>query len=73
MVNVGLYGVFELARDVGTKGRNFKLAIPVCYTDIGRRTFGVKVVIHWNSFPSSVVEANTVTILKSSQDRALGV
>ena len=71
MVDVGLSEVFELARDLGTRGHNFKLAIPVCHTDMGRRTFGVRVVTHSNSHPS--VEANTIAAFKRRLDRALGV
>ena len=73
MVDVGLNGVIELAKDMGTRGHNFKLAIPVCHSDMGRRKFGVRVVTHWNHLPSSVIEANTITAFKSRLDRALGV
>ena len=73
VVAVGLSGVFELGRDVGTRGHNFKLTIPVCFTDMGRRTFGVGVVVHWNSLPSNGVEANTITSFKNRLDRELGV
>ena len=65
MVDLGLSGLFELAMDVGTRVSNFKLAIPVCRTDMGRRSFVVRVVTHWNSLPSSVVETNTITAFKS--------
>ena len=40
---------------------------------MGVRTFGVRVVIQWNSLPYSVVSANTVTAFESKLDRALGV
>ena len=50
-VDLGLSGVFELARDVGTRGHAYKLSIPVCRSELGRRTFGVRVVRKWNSLP----------------------
>ena len=39
VVDAGLSGVFELARDVHTRGHTFKVAIPVCHTDVGKRIF----------------------------------
>ena len=52
--------MFEVARDVGTRGHRFKLAIPVCRSEVRRRSFVVRVVSVWNSLPSRVVEAGSV-------------
>ena len=70
MVDVELSETFELAREVGGKGHNFKMAIPVCRADMDRKIFGVRVVIRLNFLPSSVVEANTITAFKSRLGRA---
>ena len=54
--DIGLINVLKLATNVGTRGHNFKLSIPVCRSELGRRTFGARVVRVWNSLPSQVVE-----------------
>ena len=46
------------------------MAISVCHNDVGRRTFGVRVVNSLNSLPSSVVEWNTIIAYKSRLGRA---
>ena len=66
--DVGLINVLELATNVGTRGHNFKISIPVCRSELGRRTFGARVVRVWNSLPSQVVEAATVEAFKSRLD-----
>ena len=35
-VDLGLESLFEVARDVGTRGHRFKLAIPVCRSEVRR-------------------------------------
>ena len=70
-VDVGLTNVFELANDVGTRGHRFKLSTPICHTEVGRRTFGSRVVRHWNSLPRSAVEADSIETFKVRLDRAL--
>ena len=52
--DLGLESLFEVACDVGTKGHKFILAIPVCLSEVRRRSFLVKVVSVWNSLPSRV-------------------
>ena len=43
-VDLGLESLFEGARDVGTRGHRFKLAIPVCRSEVRRRSFVVQAV-----------------------------
>ena len=71
-VDVGLSSVFEMANPVGTRGHNYKLAIPICRTEVGRRTFGVRVVNIWNSLPADVVEASSLDTFKRGLDAHLG-
>ena len=67
-IDIGLLNVLELATNVGTRGHSFKLSIPVCRSELGRRTFGARVVRAWNSLPSQVVEAATVEVFKTRLD-----
>ena len=60
MLTYGLESLFEVARDVSTRGHTFKLAIPVCQSEVRRRSFVVRVVSVWNSLPSRDVEAGSV-------------
>ena len=39
-VDLELSVVFEIARDVGTRGHACKLSIPVCRSELGRKTLG---------------------------------
>lgn len=71
VVDLGLVGMFELARNVGTRGHRYKLAVPVCRSEVGRRTFAVRVVGAWNALPSRVVEAGNVESFKVMLDAAL--
>ena len=71
-VDLGLESLFEVARDVGTRGHRFKLAIPVCRSEVRKRSFTVRVVSVWNSLPSRVVEADSVECFKRRLDGVLG-
>ena len=64
-VDLDLESLFEVARDVGTRGHRFKLAIPVCRSEVRRRSFAVRVVYVWNSLSSRVFEADSVECFKS--------
>ena len=55
------------------RGHNFKLAILVYHTDMGSKTFGIRVVKYFSSLPPSAVEVNTLTEFESRLDMALGV
>ena len=56
-LDLGLCDLFERARNSSTRGHRLKLAIPVCRTELRRRSFGVRCVRVWNSLPSSLVES----------------
>ena len=66
--DVGLINVLELTTNMGTRGHNFKLSIPVCRSELGRRTFGARVDRVWNSLPLQVVEAATVESFQTRLD-----
>ena len=72
VVGMGLESLFELAHDVTTRGHRFKLAIPVCRSEIRRRSFVVRTVPVWNSLPFRVVEAGSVECFKKLLDVVLG-
>ena len=59
---------FELVRVNVTRGHRFKLSVPVCHLEIGRRRFGVRCVTLWNSLPPSLVESETVESFKRGLD-----
>ena len=41
-----LESLLEVARDIGTRGHRFKLAIPVCRSEVRRRSFVVMCGTH---------------------------
>ena len=71
-VDVGVAQLFEMARSVGTRGHSFKMSVPVCRSEVLRRSFGVRRVMLWNSLPSSVVETSSVGTFKRLLDEFLG-
>ena len=54
-----------------TRGHTYKLTIPVCRTELLRRSFGVRNVMLWNSLPAEVVETESLTVFKSGLARVL--
>ena len=71
-IDVGLSQVFERARYARTRGHRYKLVVPSCRSDLKRRMFAVRCVNAWNALPGSVVEASTLTRLKTGVDVFLG-
>ena len=71
-VDLGLESLFEVARDVDTRVHRFKLTIPVCRSEVSRRSFVVQVVYVLNSLPSRVVEAGSLECFKRRLDIILG-
>ena len=59
-VDLGLDSLFEVACDSDTSGHRSKLAIPVCRSEVRRRSFAVRIFSVWNSLPLRVVEADSV-------------
>ena len=70
-LDLGLCELFERARNSSTRGHRLKLAIPVCRTDLRRRSFGVRCVRLWNSLPSTLVESGR-DAFKQGLDSFLG-
>ena len=71
-VDLGLVELFERARFGRTRGHRYKLSIPVCRSEIRRRSFGVRCVTTWNSLPVSLVEVTSVDAFKRGLDSFLG-
>ena len=71
-VGLSLESLFEVPRDVGTRGPRFKMSIPVCRSEVRRRSFVVRVVSVRNSLPSRVVKARSVECFKRRLDVILG-
>ena len=72
MRTLGLESLFAVARDVGTRGHSLKLALPHCRSEVGRRSFAVRVVSVWNSLPSRFVEAGSFECFKRRLDGVIG-
>ena len=60
--------LFELPFEQRTRGHRFKLSVPVCRSEVGRRTFGVRCVGEWNALPAGVVEAESLESFKRRLD-----
>ena len=71
-VDVGLRGIFEVAQYAGTRGHSFKLSIPVCHTEVRRRSLGVRCVSEWNALSPLTVESANVETFKRRLDCELG-
>ena len=71
-IDVGISELFEMAQNVGTRGHSLKMSIPICRSEVMRRSFGVRRVTLWNSLPSGVIEALSVTTFKRLLDDFLG-
>ena len=61
-----LHELFSFAPDVGTRGHRFKLVLPLCSMDVRSRSFSVRCINKWNSLPSRVVEADTLSKFKGA-------
>ena len=70
-IGAGMIELFELARDRRTRGHEFKLSVPICRTELGRRTYGVRVVQVWNSLPEQLVGMSSQESFKRGLDSYL--
>jgi ribonucleases P/MRP protein subunit RPP40 len=62
----------RIAEDSVTRGHSLKLSKRRFYTDLGKFSFGNRVVTEWNQLPTSVVQAPSVNIFKTQIDNYLG-
>ena len=69
-VDLGLAEILERAQYAGTRGHEYKLAVPVSRSEVGRRRFGARrdTIEIWNSLPSTVVESNSIDTFKRLLD-----
>ena len=58
-VDVGLCSLFELARSDVTRGHSLKMAVPICRSEVRRRSLAVRCVGIWNSLPESLIGASS--------------
>ena len=58
----------NIAADQRTRGHRYKLSVPVCRSEVRRRSFGVRCVNVWNSLPGYVVESESLGLFKSRID-----
>ena len=66
---LGLEVLFDRNTHSATRGHRFKIAVPVCRTDLKSRFFNARRVLVWNSLPGKIVEVDSVEKFKHSLDR----
>ena len=71
-VDLGLGNLFDLQSHAATRSNGFKLAIPRCRSEIRRRFWSVRCVLHWNSLPADVVQASNLETFKRRLDTHMG-
>ena len=71
-VEVGMGGLFERAAVVGTRGHQYKLSVPVCRSEVRRRSLAARCVSVWNSLSADTVEASGLVAFKRRLDADLG-
>ena len=64
--------MLDVARDVGMRRHRFKMAIPVCRSEIKIRSFLIRVVSAFNSLPFRVVAVGSIECVKGIMDVILG-
>ena len=65
-------GLFERATAVGTRGHQYKLSVPVCRSEVRRRSLAARCVSVWNSLSADTVEASGLVAFKRRLDADLG-
>ena len=70
-VDSGVMKLFDMRVNSRVRGHRFRMRIPVCRTDLRRRSFAVRCVGVWNCLPSEVVECESVGGFKGGLDRCL--
>ena len=71
-VEVGMGGLFERAAALGTRGHQYKLSVPVCRSEVRRRSLAARCVSVWNSLSADTVEASGLVAFKRRLDADLG-
>ena len=64
--------LFQVSRVESTRGHNLRLIMPICRTEIMRRSLMARRVLLWNRLPANVVEASTLGCFKGGLDRVMG-
>ena len=67
----GLESLFERSSRT-SRGHSLRLVVPTCRTEVKRRLLAGRVVELWNSLPSGVVQAASVSAFKGGLDGFLG-
>ncbi|KAJ7405313.1 hypothetical protein BTVI_69528 [Pitangus sulphuratus] len=66
-------GLFTRACSDRIWGNGFKLKEPSLRLDIGKKFFSVRVLRHWNRFPSEAVDVLPLEVFKARLDDALRI
>ena len=69
---LGMNALFTMAGPLPTRGHAFKLRLPLARSDTRRRFFAVRVIPKWNSLPSAVAEATSLSRFKTGLHGFLG-
>ena len=66
--DLGLLDLFDVGVDPRNRGHRFRLRVPVCRSDVRRKSFGVRCVNSWNALPGEIVECDSDSKFKRMLD-----
>ena len=67
-----LQQLFQVSRVGSVRGHALRLNMPVCHTEVMRRSLMARRVLLWNDLPAGVVEVSSLNCFKHGLDRVLG-
>ena len=66
-----LLQLFRASRVGSIRGHTLRLNMPVCRTEVMRRSLVARRVLLWNGLPANVVEASSLGCFKGGLDRVM--
>ena len=70
--NLGVFELFDLGVNPRVRGHSFRLRVPICRSELRRKSFAVRCVLKWNRLPSDVVECESYEEFKRKLDISMG-
>ena len=69
--DLGIVELFDLGVNPRVRGHRFRLRVPICRSELRRKSFAVRCVMLWNQLPSDVVECECYAEFKRKLDLSL--
>ena len=69
--DLGILELFDLGVNPRVRGHRFRLRVPICRTELRRKSLAVRCVTLWNRLPSDIVESECYDEFKRKLDRTL--